>query len=146
MELTTASGPVETNEECDVYVNEIDITLTAFILDDSPSLISLGLLCRENGFAFMIAGQLNPIIWTENFQVECNVPIITPATVRKPRSEQIYQVVKAVAARSSNGETIVSTQSSGTTYTYRLHLVKKMINPSGKSLQIKLISIVSKSK
>ena len=45
----TANGEVQTHEEATVYVKELDIFLTMKVLDDTPAVLSIGMLCDETG-------------------------------------------------------------------------------------------------
>ena len=47
--VITANGEVQTHEEATVYVKELDIFLTMKVLENTPSVLSLGKLCDENG-------------------------------------------------------------------------------------------------
>ncbi len=44
--LNTANGKVKVDKEVDIYIYELDLTLTAYILDDSLPILSVGRLCR----------------------------------------------------------------------------------------------------
>ena len=50
--VITANGEVQTHEEATVYVKELDIFLTMKILENTPSILSLGKLCDENGYSY----------------------------------------------------------------------------------------------
>ena len=80
--VITANGEVQTHEEATVYVKELENILTTKVLEGTPAVLSLGMLCDENGYSYeWINGQKpHPIkdgIWiqctTENF-----VPIVVP--------------------------------------------------------------------
>ena len=45
--LTTANGEVQTNEEAQVYVHDLDLFVTVRLLEDTPAGLSLGRLCEE---------------------------------------------------------------------------------------------------
>ena len=47
----TAIGEVQTNEEATVYVNDLDLFLTVKIIEDTPSVVSLGKLCEDHGYS-----------------------------------------------------------------------------------------------
>ena len=47
--VITASGEVQTHEEAQVYVKELDIFLTMKVLEHTSAVLSLGKLCDENG-------------------------------------------------------------------------------------------------
>ena len=48
--VVTASGEVQTNEEAQVYVHDLDLFVTVQILDDTPAVLPLGKLCEEHGY------------------------------------------------------------------------------------------------
>ena len=47
--VITANGEVQTHEEATVYIKELDIFLTMKVLEDTPTVLSLGKLCDEHG-------------------------------------------------------------------------------------------------
>ena len=47
--VVTANGEVQTNEEAQVYVHDLDLFGTVQILDDTPAVLSLGKLFEEQG-------------------------------------------------------------------------------------------------
>ena len=47
--ITTANGTVETNEEATVYIKDSDVFLSVKLVDDSPAVLSLGMLCETMG-------------------------------------------------------------------------------------------------
>ena len=50
--VITANGEVQTHEEAIVYVKEWDIFLTMKVLDNTPTVLSLGKLFDENGYSY----------------------------------------------------------------------------------------------
>ena len=48
--VITANGEVQTHEEATVYVKELDTLLTIKVLENTPSVLSLGKLCDDNGY------------------------------------------------------------------------------------------------
>ena len=47
--VITANGEAQTHEEATVYVKGFDIFLTMKVLENTPTVLSLGKLCDENG-------------------------------------------------------------------------------------------------
>ena len=45
--MVTANGEVQTNEEAQVYVPDLDLFVKVQILDDMPAVLSLGKLCED---------------------------------------------------------------------------------------------------
>ena len=61
----TANGEVQTHEEATVYVKELDIFLSMKVLENTPSVLSFGKLCDENGYSYeWINGQKPHLIKT----------------------------------------------------------------------------------
>ena len=50
--VVTANGEVQTNEEAQVYVHDLDLFVTVQLLEDTPAVLSLGKLCEENGYSY----------------------------------------------------------------------------------------------
>ena len=51
--LTTANGLVIAKFWTYVYISLLEITVPAIILKNAPPLISMGMICRDNGFRFL---------------------------------------------------------------------------------------------
>ena len=49
--VVTANGEVQTNEEAQAYVHDLDLFVTVQILDDTPAVLSLGKLCEEHSYS-----------------------------------------------------------------------------------------------
>ena len=50
--VATASGELQTYEEAQVYVHDLDLFVTVQLLDDTLAVLSLGKLCEENGYSY----------------------------------------------------------------------------------------------
>ena len=50
--VTTANGEVQTHEEVTVYVKNLDIFLSMKVLENTPAVLSLGMLCDEHGHSY----------------------------------------------------------------------------------------------
>ena len=50
--VLTASGEVQTNEEAQVFVHDLDLFVTVQLLDETPAVLSLGKLCEDHGFSY----------------------------------------------------------------------------------------------
>ena len=48
----TANGEVQTNEEAQVYVHDLDLFVTVHLLEETPAGLSLGELCSEHGCSY----------------------------------------------------------------------------------------------
>ena len=49
--VVTANGEVQTNEEAQENVHDLDLFVTVQLLEDTPAVLSLGKLCGEHGYA-----------------------------------------------------------------------------------------------
>ena len=76
------NGEVQTDEEAQVYVHDIDLFLTVQILDDTPAVLSLCKLYEEHGYTYewqsgqkpQLTKQEKKIMYkTDNF-----VPLVMP--------------------------------------------------------------------
>ena len=45
-----ANGEVHTREEATVYVKELDLFVTVMVLEETPTVLSLGKLCDDHGY------------------------------------------------------------------------------------------------
>jgi len=52
LELDTATGKLKVNRCIDLWIQELNLELTAYILENNPGAISIGRLCIDNGFEF----------------------------------------------------------------------------------------------
>ena len=50
--VMTANGKVQTREEATVCVKQLDLFVTAMLLEDTPAVLSLGKLCEDHGFYY----------------------------------------------------------------------------------------------
>ena len=48
--VMTANGEVQTREEGTVYVKELDLFMTVVLLEEIPTVLSLGKLCADHGY------------------------------------------------------------------------------------------------
>ena len=56
----TANGEVQTNEEAQVYVHDLDLFVTVQILEETLAVLSLGELCEDHGYSYeWVSGQKN---------------------------------------------------------------------------------------
>ena len=80
--MVTANGEVQTNEEAQVYVHDLDLFVTVQIFNDTPAIPSLGKLCAEHGYSCeWVSGQKHHL--TKNGKkILCNtenfVPVVVP--------------------------------------------------------------------
>ena len=80
--VITANGEVQTHEEATVYVKELDKFLTMKVLKNTPTALSLGKLCDENGYSYEWINGQKPHLIKDGIRIQCNtenfVPIVVP--------------------------------------------------------------------
>ena len=62
--VMTANGEVQTNEEAQVYVQDLDLFVTVQLLKETPPVLSLGKLCSEKGYSHWWK-TVNHHVWPE---------------------------------------------------------------------------------
>ena len=50
---TTSNGLVQGNREATVYIKDLDIFLCVRLFEDSPAVLSLGMLCEDMGCSYL---------------------------------------------------------------------------------------------
>ena len=73
--VVTANGEVQTNEEAQVYVHDLDLFVTVSLLDETPTVLSLGKLCSENGYEWKKRWNYTTDQKWDNF-----VPLVVPGS------------------------------------------------------------------
>ena len=74
----------------DLYIDELDITVQAFLLENSPPLLSIGKLCRVHGFVYVQSGSQEPILYDSKFTLATqlntknDVPLMLPELTNDP--------------------------------------------------------------
>ena len=80
--VITANGEVQTHEEATVYVKELDTFLTMKVLENTPTVLSLGKLCDENGYSYESIHGQKPHLIKNGIRTPCKtenfVPIVVP--------------------------------------------------------------------
>ena len=88
--VITANGEVQTHEEATVYVKELDIFLTAKVLEGTPAVLSLGKLCDEHEYSYEWINGQKPHLIKNGIRIQCNtenfVPIVVPGLSTSPSS------------------------------------------------------------
>ena len=83
--ITTANGEVEIHAQVRAYVKELGIYVWAYVLDCDVAVLSLGMLCDEEGFTYQWVANSPPTLTKDDFSVTCypsnNVPVIFPAAL-----------------------------------------------------------------
>ena len=113
--VITANGEVHTHEEAIVYVKELDIFLTMFVLENTPAVLSLGKLCDENGCSYEWINGQKPHLIKDGIRIICNtenfVPIVVPglsssssgssSTLRTPMKQESHSSSSSSSSSSS---------------------------------------------
>ena len=56
--VLTANGEVHTHEDAQVFVHDLNLSVTVQVLDDTPAFLSLGNFCEEHGYTYeWVSGQ-----------------------------------------------------------------------------------------
>jgi hypothetical protein len=112
VKLQTANGIVTATHQAKVKIMELDLTLWAIILADSPCLISMGKLCRECGFTFKQEGANTPVLQKGRLKVECqtvyDVPFITPFGPSEARGNPEEKFKEDLASSEKAPEEIIA--------------------------------------
>ena len=113
--VVTANGEVQTQEEAIVYVKELDIFLTMKVLENTPTVLSLGKLCDENGHSYEWINGQKPHLILNGIRIICNtenfVPIVVPglsssssgssSTSRTPMKQESHSSSSSSSSSSS---------------------------------------------
>ena len=76
--VVTANGEVQTNEEAQAYVHDLDLFVTVQILDDTPAVLSFGKLCEEHGYTYEWANGQRPHLTKQWKKILCKTEIFVP--------------------------------------------------------------------
>ena len=63
-----ANREVQTHEEASIHVRELDIFLTMKVLENTPAVLSLGMLCDEHGYSYEWINGLKPHLTKKVFE------------------------------------------------------------------------------
>ena len=89
--IETANGVVQIHRACRVWIVELDVSVKAYLHEDTVCVLSLGLLVNCSGFTyFWEPGQI-PELSKGKFKVPChpqyNVPFIYPSKAQAESSD-----------------------------------------------------------
>ena len=79
--VVTANGKVQTSEEAQVYVHDLELFATVQILDDTPAVLSLGKLCEEHGCTYEWASGQKPHLTKNGKRILCKTANFAPVVV-----------------------------------------------------------------
>ena len=105
--MVTANGEVQTNEEAQVYVHDLDLFVTVQLLDETPAVLSLGKLFSEPGCSYEWKNGETPRL-TKNWNIitcamDNFVPLVVPGLSSSPSSSSA-STSKPTGQSSSSGE------------------------------------------
>ena len=114
--IQTAHGVVACDKEAKIYIHDLDLWVWAGLLEDSPAVLSLGLLCKEMGFSFSWKegedyGFLKKRGKTIKCKTVCNVPTITIATESESQEASESEGTDSESSSSSYEPSLVSRSS-----------------------------------
>ena len=80
--VMTANGEVQTNEDAQVYVHDLDLFVTVQLLENTPAVLSLGKLCSEHGYSYEWKSGQTPQLTQNGNITTCTldnfVPLVAP--------------------------------------------------------------------
>ena len=79
--VVTANGEVQTNEDAQVYVRDLDLFVTVQVLEDTPAVPSLGKLCEEHGYTNEWASGQKPHLTKQGKKIFCKTENFVPLVV-----------------------------------------------------------------
>ena len=71
--VVTANGEVQTNEEAQVYVHDFDLFVTVQLLDETPAVLLLHILCSKHGYSFEWKNRETPRLAKNWKSIACTV-------------------------------------------------------------------------
>ena len=119
--VITANGEAQTHEEAIVYVKELDLFLTMKVLENTPAVLSLGMLCDENGYSYEWINGQKPHLIKNGIRRQCNtenfVPIVVPGLSSSSSSSSHPSTSMSPTRQESNHPTSSSSSSTSPTTT-----------------------------
>ncbi|OLP94911.1 hypothetical protein AK812_SmicGene23039 [Symbiodinium microadriaticum] len=79
--MMTANGPNSANQQCDVSVDSIGVKVAPYVLPETPSVLSIGQRCMDEGFDFVWRANSRPYLRSSEgkkvfMDVKDNVPYL----------------------------------------------------------------------
>ena len=71
-------GEVQTNEEAQVYVHDLDLFVTVQSLENTPAVLSLGKLCSKHGYSCEWTSGQNPRLSKKGNIITCTMDNFAP--------------------------------------------------------------------
>ena len=69
----TANGEVQIDEEAQVLVHDLDLFVTLQFLDETPAVLSLGMLCSERGYSYVWKNGETPRLTKNGKTITCTM-------------------------------------------------------------------------
>ena len=79
--VVIANGEVQTNEEAQVYVHDLDLFVTQQLLDETPAVPSLDKLCSEHGSSYEWINGETPRLTQNGKTITCFMDNFVPLVV-----------------------------------------------------------------
>ena len=79
--VVTAKGEVQTNEEAQAYVYDIDLFISVQLLEDTPAVLPLAKLCEEHGYTNEWASVPHPHLTRQANKILCKTENVVPLVV-----------------------------------------------------------------
>ena len=110
--VVPAHGEVQTNEEAQVYVHDLDLFVTVKLLDETPAVLSLGKLCSEHGCSYEWRNDETPRLTKNGKTITCTmdnfVPLVVPG-LSSSSSSSSASTSRPKDQSNSSGESETST-------------------------------------
>ena len=69
MTFMTANGITETDQKVDLVIDDMKDTISPFVMEESPSVLSIGKRCGDNGYGFLWMPGEEPIMFDDRKSV-----------------------------------------------------------------------------
>ena len=79
--VVTANGEVQTREEATVYVKELDLFVTVMLLEETPTVLSLGKLCEDHVYTYHWTSGQKPHLTQNGKRIYCKISNYVPFVV-----------------------------------------------------------------
>ena len=109
--VVTANGEVQTNEEAQVYVHDLDLFVTVQLLDETSAVLSLVKLCSEHGCSYKWKNGETPRLTKNGKTITCTmdnfVPLVVPG-LSSSSSSSLASTSRPKDQSNSSGESETS--------------------------------------
>ena len=79
--VVSANAEVQTNEEPQVFVHDLDLFVTVQIPSDTPAVLSLGKLCEDHGYSHEWTSGQKPHLTKQGKKILCKTENFAPPVV-----------------------------------------------------------------